>query len=312
MGQKKMSTIYFSGTSGKVIAKKRKRVKGANHVKKAEIKYYNPLVTMGDPATRNNYGSVMMSNIFYPNTTGFPNASTRFSSWVPYPLHFPDIGSNYWEMIGDKMKLKWLRFKGYIQMTKLCISAVNWRLVLYRREQPEDLFGDAPTLNAKADAILDAVYDNVEHFVNAEDVTTVARHNYYKKIKDVTKTTVKRKVIASGSMPITNTPQGSNSRTIGATSGINETFSADIIASPLGPKYMPLDITVVCNDWIRKGVCQYYIVLETDHCYGIDIPAARNQSTGVSAVFPSVQVSDGWGQSMFFLNFFVRAYFVDP
>lgn len=303
-----MGKFTVDGTTGAMYTKKRKRVKGADHHLRNEVKQYNPFVSVSS-VNRNNYGSFYISNIYYPNKTGEQYESVKYGSWDPIMLHDPDPGAGSAEAIGNQYFLKYLRFKGYINVSDGCYRDVSWRLVLYRSNNGKLVPDSAQLPNTRADAILSHCYKATELFTNASSTNpdvAIARHNFYKKIVNVdNKDTFSKKIIASGTVPQTWTGQWTSTHALGATSGMSHGFYSDFQIGD-GRRYIPLDIKVTCNDWVKKEEVFYYIVLETDSIKGLNISDPTN------AALIGASESDVYAKSMFVFNFYCRAYFIDP
>lgn len=305
-----MSKIVLNGNSGSVYAKKRKRVKGADHHLRNEVKQFNPFVTQN--GSRVGYGSFYISNIWDPDLTNITNANVCYGAWRPIIVHHPDYGSSNFNRIGNQYFMKYLRFKGYIWVGANIYRDISWRLVLYRSNVGA-LFDAATvtTSKAQADAVLEKVYKNVEPYTSAggqgqPSIGEVSRHNFYKKIVNVDhKEEVSRKVIASGTIPAVWGATWTSNHQFGASSGVEHGLDTAFVVGD-GRRYVPIDVKVTCNDWIKVDDIQYYLVLECDSIYGLNV---TNPTT---AVIIGVQEVNTWSQSCLIFNLFCRAYFIDP
>lgn len=302
-----MGKFLLDGTTGSSYTKKRKRVKGADHNVRREVKQFNPFVNQND--SLDNYGSFYMSNIYDPNKTGETEADIKFGSWYPIVVNGPRMGTGKSERIGNQYFMKYMRFLGYIAVTGYVYRDMNWRLVLYRSCNGPLFASTDTTYAARTDALLNHVYKNIEGFSQisaTRPAQNFARHNFYKKIVNVdSKDVYSRKVIASGTIPKSWDGTVVSQRSFGSTSGFIEGLQSDFLIGD-GRRYLPLDIKVTCNDWIKDQEVFYYIALECDSVNGLDIKQMAQ------SVFPTVTESNVYSKSCFVFNLFCRGYFVDP
>lgn len=292
-----MSCVSFK--TGSAFTKKRKRMKGTNSTKKVEIKQWNPRY-IGEGDT---YNGVTLYNLqLYSNDT--PVAG---SSWMPFQIHMPSVGTNFYQRIGKSIFLKYLRFKGYIRVYNKAVVGCRWRLRLIRTNNYE--------FESPAGRGVAAIKKYVGHYKNAEapqdaDFTDVAtmwnmtRHNFYKTIKNVDNDNIiQSKIIASGYIPVSSVATLSEIRgtltgnSAGAISLTSKTHNAVL---DNGFYCIPLDVKVKCNDYVVEGDIRYYYVLETD-C-GVGIGYSNDGGLGRSL---------STEQALFELSFFIRGYFTD-
>lgn len=289
-----MSNVLFM--TGSCFAKKRKRVKGANHVHKVEVKKVN--LVDGTELSTHKYLNI------YNHYMSSSNGLTGIGSWFPFQLVWPSAGTGSSQRIGDKFKLKYIRLKGSIGVQNRSLIGVRWRLKLLRSENGS-LITNAG-VNPAINGYLSAVYDNN----SAVDITgsflaqaSICKHNYYGIYKDVDKRNIYAvKVIASGYFP----PAQTIWEGVDVTVGSQETATKTLKLHPLMNQSfysVPVDVKVTCNDWIEVDDVKYYLILETDMPWGFHFD--NNSEHGWS-------YSASTDDHLFKANFFVEGYFVDP
>lgn len=294
-----MPTVQFD--VGSAFTKKRKRMKGTNGTKKVEIKQWNPrYIGEGDTYNAINIYSVM--NINYDNPV-------TLSAWLPQRLHMPDRGTAPYQMIGNSIFLKYLRFKGYIRVYNRNIVGTRWRLRLLRTNNFEFTVSAGGHGQQAIQQYLELHKNNMlpDNWTYPGNVLDACRHNFYKCVKNVDNSNViQDKVIASGYIPVSNElRQGSNAGNLSGNSAGIITLSHVERNTVMAEGYynIPLDVKVKCNDFVREGDIRYYYVLETDCGIGFNF----TDWSPSSDLAPSLQLA----HSSFEVNFFIRGYFTD-
>lgn len=267
--------------------RKRKRVNGNNPSNRPEMKHYNPF---NSTEITENFDAITICNGYY--ATG--NPSRGFQSWHPIPMGKPPIGALPTSMVGNEMFLRYLRFKGYIEIKVYPQYKAHYRLKLVRCEGLQ--------LNNVNDYL--ALYKNIElNSSSLSEMYASFRHNYFKTVRNVnTKKTVRITTICSGLLPSsvaiqTSTLAAGSTTQYGFTSGVPMTVYG-------GNECIPIDVKVDVNDRIRTNV-NYYIVLETDFAIGFGYD-------GTSSVkHDSVTFASTWNSMPFLFNFFCTGYYTD-
>ena len=282
----------MTGTS---YAKKRKRIRGANHVQKHEVKKCN--LTNGAD----------LSVHFYANIYNmYVNSSSIISGigcWYPFKLVWPSAGTANHQRIGNQFKLKYIRMKGSIGVQNRSIIGVRWRLRLVRADTSTfpTTSGVTGTINAYLNTFQNS--SNIDIAGQFLPEAANAKHNFYGIYKNVEKrNNYSYKVIASGYFPPSQKIREGVTVEAGSSSSVSKSLAIDPLLNQSFYS-VPLDVKVTCNDWINVDDISYYIVLETDMPWGF---AYDNNS------------EHGWAYSsstdnhLFKANFFIEGYFIDP
>lgn len=260
--------IVFSKQSGANRVKGVKRLRGDASKMGPEVKKYNAFETGA------NQQALLTSHDFVNVVHG--NSVSTSVNYYPMYLNWPTIGNTDHQRVGSRINLKAFRFKGWITLQPNQLTQIRWRMVLCRLDIPANV-----TVGFAQERYL-RQYTNSDFTLPSTtfDQTTYmtwARHNFYKKFKDVSNKDFKAKVIASGVLPPTSTYKKMYMHLSGSIAGQNAsliTMSADpayvmnVHAANAG--YLPFDVTVKINDNIDcdKDLRRYYIVLECDTGYG--------------------------------------------
>ena len=298
-----MPTVYMNGSAGS-FAGKRKRMPGANHVIKPEVKTFDPFHNVNEVG-------VFTGNDF-ANMTCIPQAAQAAFRGANFPvaLAHPVQGDEANERIGNRYFLKYLKFKGYIYVTRTNPWTSHWRLVLIRTSNvPVATFIDTyytfyQNANLTTQANLSAA--------NADDVMGHARHNFYKKMTEPANNNIfRRKVICSGVVPSTFDHHSSNSLAISGSPGLTKN---QIVTTPgitnNSAMWLPINVTVKCNDNIDVTTDKYWLVFENDVGIGFDYQMAYQiVNTGIAV--NDCRSDDNIGWRVFGANFYCKAYFTD-
>lgn len=282
--------------TGSSYAKKRKRVKGANHVHKIEVKKVN--LVDGSALTTHVYLNIY--NQYLPSSSG----TAGIGSWFPFKLTWPTTGTGNHQCIGNQFKMKYIRLKGSIGVQNRSLVGIRWRLKLLRTESAP-LTTNAGVTSA-INEYLSKVYDND----NAVDISgsflaqaSICKHNYYGIYKDVDKRNLYNiKVVASGYFP----PAQSIWEGVDVTAGSQGTVTKTLKLHPLMNQSfysVPVDVKITCNDWIEADDICYYLILETDMPWGFHYDNNSEHGWAYSA---------STDDHLFKANFFVEGYFIDP
>lgn len=313
------TTIWFNGNSGRIVAKKRKRMPGTDQSKRKEIKQMNPMY--GHPNDYTSFDVVPLLN-YTPSLEG----GGDIAPWRLHKLLYPSQGTNSYERIGNSIFIKSLRIKGHIGPTwKNIARPISWRLKLYRFDSMYPQVTNHTALN-DVGAYL-TLFNNFElpsDFSNVSAVYNACRHNFYKAIKKYPKlTNYTCKTIASGILPMTNSlgnfgyeAFGSNPiKTFGSNLADNGTFGSM-------KQIFPIDINVKINDritWERDqantGMTAnvfYFLVWEDDFGCGCDVkPSTYNASSGTFNL-PYYEINGtNTAQRCYYCNFFAKWYYTD-
>lgn len=280
----KLSTIESS-----VRNIKRKRANGTNPNAKPEMKRWNPF----NPVNTESFLAIQIGN-GWATSAGDPIPSSGYCAWHPVRLQKPSEGAGPHNRIGESFFLRFLRFKGYIEIKKFPVYQMHYRLRLVRcngitMTQPLDYF---------------TVYKNVELDVaDAEKAYASMRHNFYKKVRDVdTKHDAQITNICSGVLP-----SFPSSKVVTLSAGSSSSYSNGFdraITTWGGIQCIPIDVKVDVNDRVTDEI-MYYVVLETDFPVGF----VNNQPTASSD--DPVILSMSWTNFPVLFNFFCTGYFTD-
>lgn len=286
--------VVFSKESGVNRVKGVKRLRGGRPNPGPEVKKYNAF----ESGTTEQ--GLLTSHDFVNNVHG--NGPAQSVNYYPMYLNWPHMGSTDYQRIGARINLKAFRFKGWITLSATQLSQIRWRMVLCRVDIPSNVtfgFDQAKYLRQ---------YTNSDFTLpsttfNAETYSSWARHNFYKKFKDVSNKDFKAKVIASGTLPATTSYSKVYLHMTGTVSGSNAVLGTTV-ASPsyiIGAHgsnvgYLPFDVTVKVNDNVDcdKDLRRYYLVFECDTGYGWnDVGTAVQSEVGM------------------LINCYARTYFTD-
>lgn len=115
--------MISTGGEGKVSARKRLRGKIGNPSTAPEIKSCN--MTLANPAPISYFNSFSPLGVYAPG-------GGLGCVWNPYQLHWPAVGAENYQRIGKKIRVRYLRFKGFVASSPFLIQQVRYRFVLYR------------------------------------------------------------------------------------------------------------------------------------------------------------------------------------
>lgn len=288
-----MSNVMF--LTGSSYAKKRKRVKGANHVQKAEVKKIN----LVDGSSLSSHIYLNIYNIYLSSSSG----TTGIGSWFPFKLVWPSAGTGDYQRIGNQFKLKYIRCKGSIGVQNRALIGCRWRLKLIRSDSSS--FPVASGVQTAINAYL-GIYQNstpVDLTGSFLPQAQIAKHNFYGIYKNVEKrNNYSVKVIASGYFPPSQEVYEGVDVQVGSQESVTKTLKIHPIMNQ-SLYSVPVDVKITCNDWIDVDDISYYLVMETDMPWGF--------------VFDN-NSEHGWAYSgltenhLFKANFFVEGFFIDP
>lgn len=272
------TTIWFNGNSGKLVAKKRKRMPGTDSSKRKEVKQCNPMY--GHPSDYTAFNLRPMLNY-----TSSLEGGQVISPWRLHKLLYPEQGANSYQRVGNSIFIKSLRIKGYIYPNYRCIAKpIHWRLKLYRMDSLYPKAANHTTLN-DISAYL-TLFNNFEipaNFTHYYNIIDACRHNFYKAIKKYPKlVNYSCKTIASGTIPLTNGLHNFGYDALGNTTFKTVGSFLDDDGTWTEDKSMfPLDINIKINDritWLLDQASSamtanvfYFIVLEDDFGVGVDV-----------------------------------------
>lgn len=254
------SVVYFDKVRGANFTKGKKRMRG-DPSSGPEIKKWNGF-----------YGNAGMTSIDFTNLVIAPSGS--FANYQPCRISWPQVGATPGFRVGSKINFLGMRLKGWITLAADQLKQIRWRLLLCRLDLP------AGSVNFDANAYLNQWVNADTSVPTSFDVSryeSFARHNFYKKFKDVANTNFKTKVLASGVLPATNlynklhiylsgTIAGNNAQL--TTGTVNPSYSMGLHSGNVG--YLPIDVKVKINDNVdcTQDMRRYYVVLECDCGYG--------------------------------------------
>lgn len=286
--------VLFSKDSGYNSVKGVKRLRGGKSKLGPEVKKYNAFGT--DALTQSTLTSHDFVNTIYGGT---PTVSPNY---YPLVLNWPTIGSGEFQRVGSRINLRAIRFKGWITLSSTQATQVRWRMVLFRLEVPvgADLDVDQVTYLSQ--------YSNADIVVpsssfDSDLYASFARHNFYKKFKNVDNKDFKAKVIASGVLPSSANVKKLQFSLLGnmgqqqiGLSTASQTTNVIVKKHENNFGYLPLDVSVKINDNVDcdKGLRRYFVCFECDCGYGFSDWLAPLQSK------PSMLV-----------NCYARAYFTE-
>lgn len=283
-----MSKVAFNESV--VRNNKRKRVNGNDSSRRPEMKQWNPFFPESSESSLS-YNAIQIANCYSPS--GSPQGG--FGAWTILPLSKPTDSFRAGGKIGKEIFLRYLRFKGYIEVKFYPQYKMHYRLKLIRSENVE-LTNLTHYFN---------LYKNTEA-PNSNDINAsyvALRHDFFKMVRNVgTKTNVKVTTICSGVL-------GSHlaTQTCTLAAGSTSTYgfqSTTPMVTYGGNECIPIDVKVTCNDRLTTNIF-YYIILETDFPIGL----YYDNTTGTS--HDSVTPSKAWNFCPFLFNFFCTGYFTD-
>lgn len=252
--------------SDTIVSKKRKRVvRGFKHPGKVEVKKFD-FFTGLEPYS----GSLKMSNAYEIYNIYEPignAAATSSGSWKLIKMVDPYSGTTSYERVGLKYYLRYIKFKGYINVEAFLPVTIHYKLVLIKTD---DSFPTVYDFMARC-------YNNFQPMNNQVTFTSIekyCRHNFYKTYKDFegmsdSKTSVT--VISSGTIaPQNEVSRPTTTSTLGTNPSITWTFPASIgFDSPEGvfyqaSNYLPINASITVNENVKVGETHFYLLLMTD------------------------------------------------
>lgn len=275
-------------TGGQGQVSKRKRVKGkiGDPNDKPELKFCSCI---------DNGATVTYGNVYIPGVHGTSTLDARSSNspqvWRPYWLQWPQEGTDFDERVGRRIKVKYLRIKGYATSSPYLIDQVRWRLVLYRTKR--NFITVAGSLVEGYP--MEWVYDLYRKTYNLEDATTseaqlAAVNMYYMSFfnpLNMKDNDTKRRILMKGMF----NPQSDignykvPQHAITGSSGAGT--AAMSVAGYTATGYMqrhfggvdighvanmnasfPIDLTVTLNDNVDCSEYRYVLMIETDCIIG--------------------------------------------
>ena len=114
--------MITTGGEGKVPPRKRMRGKIGNPSAAPELKTHNLL--RADVDTAQTFYDLTICKGVYTNSAN--------GVWYPLVCNWPTVGTSAHQRIGNKIRVKLLRLKGYVAYSPYLITQVRYRIVLYR------------------------------------------------------------------------------------------------------------------------------------------------------------------------------------
>lgn len=162
--------MISTGGEGKVSARKRLRGKIGDPSAHPELKQYN-LVDASTGATLF-YSSQLFYGIYVREE------SNAAGIWTPVPLRWPALSNSNSGRIGKRIRIKYLRLKGFIGSSPFLTNQVRYRLVLYRTRR--NLVGTEEVYDQAWLASLYHKYYNMESYAtNTGLIMNASVNNYY-------------------------------------------------------------------------------------------------------------------------------------
>lgn len=286
--------------------KKRARIGGTKLIKRPEVKKIN----MGFAAD-----GTALTSISIGSSPVLQNLNrTQWPCWVPMSLQLPQQGTGAADRIGNKINLKWIKFKGYIRSFVNLPIPVHWRLVLYRTPFQITTTG----YNNRIEILnFGELWENYEDAFSSgiDSVTRWDRshHNFYKLVRKTDywrELGIYRTVLAKGIIAphqSRNMVNFTKTYQAGSSTGVNDGTTYNGTGTSFDKRNVSdyVNARVVLNDTINcVQRSEYYnIVVETDGMFGMTYNS--NTSTTIDAF------SNAWNDRTFELNFFIRGYFTD-
>lgn len=224
-------------------------------------------------------------------------------------MSWPSVGTYYYNRVGNKINMRWIRFKGYACVYDRLISNCRLKFYLvrcYGRSVADANFGD-----------LFKNWETVNYDVtNVWTIMNHMRHNYYKAIVDIDKVGRNKGIVISklGEIKLNASSHSMNARimpahtenTTGTTGqGTNETTSVPQV--PMGKSFefesvdnIPIDLKISLYETIDCTVDHYYLYIMEDY------PYTTNNTVKQGTFYPQPTKDSG-----FELNFFGRYYYTD-
>lgn len=255
------SAVVFDKKAGVNFTRNKKRMRG-EIIRGPEVKKWNCF------SGTDTYTSYDFCNLLHA-----PNP--YISAFSPFQMVWPSMGTGSANRIGKRITFLGFRLKGWITLSATQLKQIRWRIVLARLDMP------AGTLSFDASGYL-SQFNNASSNVpgttfNQESYETFARHNFYKKFKDVDNKNFKTKVLVSGTLPATNEYKKLNIDMSGTISGQNCVFGTSSVSPSYvmglhsgNMGYIPIDVKVKLNDTVdcAQNMRRYFMVFEADCGYG--------------------------------------------
>lgn len=115
--------MITTGGEGKVPSRKRVRGKIGDPSNAPELKTHNLLVNGNDDDATTYFNYKSSYGVFTNDSRG---------TWYPIRCYWPVEGSGSHQRIGKKIRVKFLRLKGFVTYSPYLITQVRYRVVLYR------------------------------------------------------------------------------------------------------------------------------------------------------------------------------------
>lgn len=286
-----MSTI---SNKIRIKGKRKSSVKGAKHKPdKPEIKKTNFFF---DPAAEGN--NLRSAALVVPFRDNIPsNRTDMFPCYTFTWMRDPGVGTNSWQRIGNKVRIKYIQIKGYCQVYQNLLSQCRVRMSFIRQ-----MNRDSTTRTA-------SIYTNYETLhpdAEAYEQCATMRHNYYKSHFD---TALKSKDFTCQKiLELTLTPYVSPSASffLQGNATTSTVWNAGIELTPVHQEAycIPINKVLVLNEDFNHGTDSYGLTVECDQ------PLA-----GISTELPLVNkyptLTKTAGYQPWMLNFFVLVYYTD-
>lgn len=298
-------------TGGQGQVSKRKRVKGkiGDANSKPELKFCSCV----DNSSTGSYALA-----YFPGVHNIANVQGP-QLWKPYMLDWPQQGADKDERIGKKIRVKYLRVKGFAASSPLLIDQVRWRLVLYRTKKHYIETGGTYSEGYGMDWLKELYrkfYDMDTNSLSTNQLNCVL--NYYVSYfnpQNMGDEDCKRRILLKGmfnpNADIGNYTQGNRSIT-GTVGNQNAAlalggsewsgrfllhFSGDDIGHVANMNaYFPIDLTVAMNDNIDTEEYRYLLVFETDCIVGENQAGSYNinisQANFIFGILPQIYYTD--------------------
>lgn len=167
--------MISTGGEGKISARKRLRGKIGDPSTHPELKQFNLFDSSANQGQF--YATLMFYGIYAAEST---NAA---GIWTPVACRWPLLSTGTSGRIGKRIRVKYLRIKGYVASSPFLMTQVRYRLVLYRSRK--NLDGQNEVYNQAWLAGLYHKYMNMEsNSANSEVMQKACAQNYYESFFD--------------------------------------------------------------------------------------------------------------------------------
>lgn len=163
--------MISTGGEGKISAKKRLRGKIGDPSAHPELKQFNMADTTSGATAF--YSSIKFYGIYAAEST---NAA---GIWSPVAVRWPVLGPANGGRIGKRIRIKYLRLKGYVASSPFLMTQVRYRLVLYRTRRNVPSGGSEVYNQEWLNSLYHKYYNMETQLADSQVMQYACAQNYY-------------------------------------------------------------------------------------------------------------------------------------